>query len=87
MDSDEITDVMLRRWWGRAIFSAIFCGIAWLFYSVFSGIEAGGPGVRVRWYIAVVYYIGGKWVLVVPFAIVGFLFAYLAVHQLITGKE
>ena len=87
MDSDEIVEAMMRRWWGRAIFSLIFFGIAWLFYSALSGVEAGGHGVRVPWYIAVVYYIGGKWVLIIPFAIVGLLFAFLAIHQVATGEE
>jgi hypothetical protein len=87
MDTDEIIQALLSKWWGRALVCLFFVGLTWLFYHVLSDVEEGTGNARVPWYIALTYYIGGKWALVGPLAVVSGLFGLMSIHQLITGRE
>jgi len=83
---DEFWDDLLESWWGKLLSGILMVGIASLMFYVFSQ-PASEPGARVRWYVALAYYIGGKWTVVALFSIPGLLLIWSGIHQLRSDKK
>ena len=69
------------EWWGKLLGAPLCWGIAiWLFYQL-GRLEVEGGSIRVNWFIAVAYKLGGRWGAVGLFAVLGTLFLVWGVMQ------
>jgi hypothetical protein len=82
---DDFWDDFLGLWWGKLAMGILLIGLAALMFYTFSSPEE--PGGRVRWYVALAYYIGGKWTVAALFGIPGLLLTWGGINQLRTGEE
>ena len=84
---DDFWDDLLGSWWGKMLMSLVLFLIAWAIFSHFSRMEAEGGSSRIVWYVALAYYIGGKWTVAGTFALMGLLLGYAGFRQLRDGHE
>lgn len=85
---DEFWDNLLGTWWGKILISLLLLFIAWGVFTYFNKLEAGeSEGRLVPWYVAIAYYIGGKWTVGGIFAVLGLLLGFAGIHHLRTGEE
>ena len=85
---DEFWDEFLGTWWGKVIMSLVLLALAWGLFVAFTKAESGEEvGGRVRWYIAIAYYVGGKWVVSGFFAICGVILGITGIRQAINKEE
>lgn len=75
-DEAEIT------WWKTLLAGLAFLGLGLFLFWYFSDLEEKG-GVRVvRWWVALIYKIGGKWTVGVFFGLLSLVCFYLTFKQL-----
>lgn len=84
---DEFWDNLLSSWWGKLLMAIVIFLITWGVYAFFNRLETTGEGGRVPWYVAMLYYVGGKWVILVPLTIIGLLLGWAGIQQLRSGEE
>lgn len=84
---DEFWDDLLSSWWGKLLMAVVLFLITWAVIAFFNKYETTGEGGRVPWYVALVYFIGGKWVAAAPFALFGLLLSYAGIQQFRHGDE
>lgn len=64
---------------GKALLAGIVLwGLAVVMFFVLSGMETSGGSVRIPWFLALAYDIGGKWAVSTLLALVGSFFIYVA---------
>lgn len=85
---DDFWDELLGTWWGKILMAIAMLGAAWAAYAALSGMENGAEGnVRVPWYVALAYYVGGKWVVAGFLAFIGTVLAITGIRQALAGEE
>lgn len=85
---DEFWDELLGTWWGKVLMSVVLLALACLLFVAFTRVESGEEaGGRVPWYVAIGYYIGGKWVVSGFFALCGVILGVTGIRQAFSGEE
>jgi len=87
MEEESTLDMMLRLWWGKLIVAVICGAITVVVFIFFHRYETTGEGGRIPIYIAIFYYIGGKWTASAPFALATLGLLLSGIKQLRTGEE
>jgi hypothetical protein len=75
------------EWWGKILGVPFFWGVGVWLYVALGNMEENGGAVRVNWFIALAYKLGGRWGAVGLCGVLGVLFLFWGIHQLRTGKE
>ena len=75
------------EWWGKVLGAPLFWGIGvWLYYAL-GKVEQSGEGIRINWFIALAYKLGGRWGAVGLCGVLGLLFLVWGIRHLQRGKE
>lgn len=84
MSDDEEVDV---TWWKTLLWGlGVLAFGAFLFWYLSHLEDTGGAG-RVPWYVAILYYVGGKWTVAAGAGLISLVFFYLTFKQLRGSRE
>ena len=86
---DDLWDDLLSSWWGKIAMGAILCVLAWATFAWFTNLETGNAEGRRRivWWVALLYYIGGKWTAAGVLGVLGLIFGVSGIRQVATGAK
>ncbi len=62
-----------------------FAGAAFMYWHT-TDLEASGGTIRLQWIFALLYMIGGKWLLCLPFVILGSFFTAVGIQALMQRR-
>lgn len=74
-------------WWKQIGFAMLSFAFAGFFYWFLTGVEHSGRSYRAAWWFALLYNYGGKWVIIVPFALFGVVLLYTGIELLVLGPR
>ncbi|MEQ8789215.1 MAG: hypothetical protein RIC55_23075 [Pirellulaceae bacterium] len=75
------------EWWGKLLGAPLFWGIGyWLYYEL-GRLETEGGTVRINWFFALAYQLGGRWGAVGLCAVLGAVFLAWGLVHLASGTK